>query len=352
MTPQFDPLTGLPVTAAPEAGSERTEHVLDLLALGGSWQQPAYAAAITELEIPAVITLIPARSDLETIELSGAAIKEFISARGGKPGSGGGGGGTSPSLAGIFADQSHAIGNEYVAFHFNLLSNFDYTPYLEDIYNTAMFISSLMTDHGDSGTSNKEVITVDLYFEKWVGGTTLGGSYRLNDPDKDDDGLNDQAQIVLNPRYTSSMTSSGSDTFALLLIHELFHSMGFAQDNEWASLTDSINGTFTGLNAIDAFTDWSGNPLQIPYLESGGGSGTVGAHWENDSLINGEINVLAGDLMVGYLDINKPSQFLSWTTIAAMEDFGWGTLFTGSTNYSDGIAYSGEQIARYDVWPA
>ena len=104
-----------------------------------------------------------------------------------------------------------------------------------------------------------------------------------------------------------------------IVFHEMCHVLGFGTLWEAMGLVqENADGTlnFLGENALTAYAaEGGGNtPIQI---ETDGGSGTAGGHWD-DELYDNEI-------MTGY--INTEGNYLSNTTIAALEDMGYDTVF-------------------------
>ncbi|WP_135502496.1 leishmanolysin-related zinc metalloendopeptidase [Roseovarius aestuariivivens] len=114
-----------------------------------------------------------------------------------------------------------------------------------------------------------------------------------------------------------------------LMMHEMLHAMGFG--TVWASmgLIDDYNGDlrFTGTNAIEAynrefFAIADNDPLSDlgVMVETEGGPGTAGVHWDDATFTN--------ELMTGNLRTNN---YLSDMSIAALEDMGYSTV------YGDGV---------------
>lgn len=112
-----------------------------------------------------------------------------------------------------------------------------------------------------------------------------------------------------------------------IVLHEMLHSIGFGTVwNLMGLTTGSIAGgdlRFTGANATEAYQNEfaaiaNNDPnaaLGVP-VETDGGSGTAGGHWDEATF--------DGEIMTGYLD---NSTFISNMTIAALEDMGYDTVY-------------------------
>ncbi len=255
--------------------------------------------------------------------------------------------------------ESHELiryGTSQLQFDVTLISNFNYNPYYESIYNALDFVSSWF-DEFPGPAAEIETFKLDLGFEKWLGGGTLGGSYPSSD--NNTNGLADEGTIILNPRYTDAMISNQYKSFTHLLAHELIHSLGFPGDDNWYESIDKNNDDrfyFNGSKANTIFEEWVESEFATredvitnPVLENGGGSGTAGAHWESDEIINGKYNPLHNDLHIGYLDIyNAETQSLSMVTLGVLDDLGWDVndslLDTTNSNF---IAFEGSDIQNY-----
>ncbi|KZY29924.1 hypothetical protein A3731_25700, partial [Roseovarius sp. HI0049] len=119
----------------------------------------------------------------------------------------------------------------------------------------------------------------------------------------------------------------GNGNWGAVVLHEMLHAMGFGP--LW-SLMGLFSGSvatgdlrFTGQNATDTYNSEfpgiagadPGSLTGVP-VETDGGSGTAGGHWD-EALFDAE-------LMTGYID---DGSYISVTTIAALEDMGYDTVF-------------------------
>ncbi len=113
-----------------------------------------------------------------------------------------------------------------------------------------------------------------------------------------------------------------------LVLHELAHALGFG--NLWTqnSLYVPGSGEFLGAEATAVWQSEFGQ-LGIPDIETEGGPGTAGGHWNenlNGSGLTGITDSLGRDmrdeLMTGWLN---PNSFISELTLASFRDIGFTT---------------------------
>ena len=108
----------------------------------------------------------------------------------------------------------------------------------------------------------------------------------------------------------ASMASNG--TLPYVILHEMGHILGIG--TLWSSLGLKSGFQYTGANALAAYRQLSGNPsaTYVP-LETGGGSGTAGAHWSEA--------IFGNELMTGYIaGVPDP---ISSMTIGTLKDLGY-----------------------------
>ncbi|SMY09017.1 leishmanolysin-related zinc metalloendopeptidase [Flavimaricola marinus] len=112
-----------------------------------------------------------------------------------------------------------------------------------------------------------------------------------------------------------------------IVLHEMMHSLGFGTIWSQLGLTEgSVRGgtlIFTGENATLAYNealadiaDDDPNSLNGVPVETDGGPGTAGGHWDEDTFTN--------ELMSGFID---DANYISAMTVAAFEDMGYDTIF-------------------------
>ncbi len=108
-----------------------------------------------------------------------------------------------------------------------------------------------------------------------------------------------------------------------IVFHEMMHVLGFGTMWDLMGLTSPAAGgglEFTGSNANLAF-DAEFTAAQHLAVETEGGGGTAGGHW-NEGGTDGF--AFDNEIMTGYIDIGN---YLSNTSIAALEDMGYDTVF-------------------------
>jgi hypothetical protein len=124
-----------------------------------------------------------------------------------------------------------------------------------------------------------------------------------------------------------AQTFADEGLFDDIVLHEMIHTLGFGTIWTQLGLTEGSVRTddivFIGENALIAynaeFGDIAANdPNGVP-VETDGGSGTAGGHWDEDLFVN--------ELMTGFID---DENYLSAMTVASLEDLGYETVFDAS----------------------
>jgi len=135
------------------------------------------------------------------------------------------------------------------------------------------------------------------------------------------------SQGVMEFDTADAEISDDDALFDDIVLHEMMHCLGFGTTWKQAGLTTgSVRGDdmrFDGLNAevayMHIFDDlYAADPDRtdgVP-VETDGGSGTAGGHWDDDTFEN--------ELMTGYID---DENYVSAMTVAALEDMGYDTVF-------------------------
>lgn len=114
-----------------------------------------------------------------------------------------------------------------------------------------------------------------------------------------------------------------------IVLHEMLHSIGFGTVWDYLGLVDNFvddNGTkkptddtlISIFNGTEANAAWAALYPELasdggPLVETDGGPGTAGGHWDEETFGN--------ELMTGYID---NTNYLSTMTIGALADMGYG----------------------------
>jgi hypothetical protein len=107
-----------------------------------------------------------------------------------------------------------------------------------------------------------------------------------------------------------------------IVTHEMMHVLGFG--SLWNYGTHSLvsNYQYTGVNAVAAYNDFLGltgsNKVTYIPVETDGGAGTAGSHWDEQALTN--------ELMTGYID--NPN-YLSEFSVMSLADLGYHVTYQG-----------------------
>lgn len=212
---------------------------------------------------------------------------------------------------------------------YNITVNFEGT-WTEDLQQrfilAAEYLSSLITgDVKNKGAIDDIVITATLSEIDGVNGI-LGQAgptgFRFNGwlPTKG----------IMEFDVADAATFDAQGLFDDIVIHEMLHTLGFGTIWDLLGLTTGTiaddNMLFTGKNAKAAlkalFPDiWADLPRfgKGVAVETDGGSGTAGGHWDEETFSN--------ELMTGYID---DENYVSAMTVAALEDMGYQTVFNAS----------------------
>jgi hypothetical protein len=243
---------------------------------------------------------------------------------GGKPG-GGGGGSTVPSSY-ISGDPDVANSLE---FNVEIVFKGTWTDALQNAFiSAADYLSTIIT--GD---------IADVFFRgKVVDDIRIDAELKLIDGEG---GILGQAgpTAYRTANYLpatavmqfDSADAAYFDSLALfddIVLHEMLHSIGFGTMWDLMGLTEGsiADGTlvFIGDNAEAAYDVEFGGTGGVP-IETDGGSGTAGGHWDDDTFQN--------ELMTGYIGDPDDSDgvispnYVSAMTVAALEDMGYATLW-------------------------
>jgi hypothetical protein len=113
----------------------------------------------------------------------------------------------------------------------------------------------------------------------------------------------------------------GAGLLRTVIIHEVFHALGFAPLWEDFGYRDRTGFGYIGPNALAAYREASGQPFApfIP-LETMGGGGTAGGHWSMDDPVFFDPRRGYADIMIGFVD---PNMEISEITLAQFRDLGY-----------------------------
>ena len=114
-----------------------------------------------------------------------------------------------------------------------------------------------------------------------------------------------------------------------IVLHEFGHALGFGTSGNglhtFYSRWVGVDG-FVGPNALREYRSLFGEANTAVPLETGGGSGTAGAHWRD--------TVLQTELMTGYSERAGVAMPLSAITVGAMQDLGYLVNYTAADPYT------------------
>ena len=126
--------------------------------------------------------------------------------------------------------------------------------------------------------------------------------------------------MEFNSADVANMFSNGIWTGVIL--HEMGHILGIG--TKWSGLLNS-QGDYIGANALNEYRALIGNPnaASIP-VEHDGGSGTAGAHWDEDTFNT--------ELMTGWVDLGTMP--ISRLTVGSLEDIGYVVNYAAADPYT------------------
>ncbi|MBI2256019.1 MAG: hypothetical protein HYU58_15460 [Proteobacteria bacterium] len=236
-------------------------------------------------------------------------------ARGGGHG-GGGGGGSGGALTDYFAGSANGDAG------FDIWIQFKGTEWSADLQtafkNAADYFTTIIVDDVGGGLYRGKTID-DLYLTaelKAIDGS--GGVLGQSGPTAvwSATDLTAAGQMQFD-------TADARDFFNLglwdeIVTHEMMHVLGFGSLWNYDSHSLVTNYQYTGSEALAAYQEINPTAAYIP-VESDGGSGTAGAHWDEDTLSN--------ELMTGYLD--PADNYMSKYSVMSLGDLGY------NVNYAD-----------------
>jgi hypothetical protein len=316
-----DPVAGL-ITFAFDSGPETTSP--------GPAIVPPASVPSPDIELPAHQGAegpgAPAAADSMPVDVASAA-------RGGPGGGGGGSGGGS-----VLTDYRSGSGNEAAGYDIWIqFKGSGWTADLQQAFkNAADYLTTVITaDIGGGGRIGK-VLVDDLYVTAEVraidgAGGILGQAGPTNVWTANE--LTAAGKMQFDVEDASSYLGKG--LWDDIVTHELMHVLGLGSLWNYGA-NPLVSGThYTGANGVAAYDAATpGTQTYIP-VEDGGGSGTAGAHWDEEALVN--------ELMTGYINddgnaATSTDNFLSKFSVMSLADLGYAV-----TNYQD-YPYDGVTI--------
>ncbi len=160
-------------------------------------------------------------------------------------------------------------------------------------------------------------------FKLWAGVGSIdgaGGAYAMGNTvyQRSASNLPYEGYIKLDEADVAKSYSDGN--LDDVILHEIFHALGFGTAWDEMGLTKEIGGVtrFTGENAIEAYnTSYSGLAASDPYSHLGVPMSSDDAHWDHATFTK--------DVMT--TSIYKDGNVLSDMDIAALEDMGYETIY-------------------------
>ena len=134
------------------------------------------------------------------------------------------------------------------------------------------------------------------------------------------EGLPFLGQVVVNTDLIPKMLQDGN--LDSVLLHELIHALTSPRQL-WPAYGLVSGGNFVGASAVSEYQVLSQSSVSSVPLESSGGDGTAGTHWDLDTFGN--------ELMVGWAG---PDMRLSRVTIGMLDDMGYEVDYSKADPYS------------------
>lgn len=251
----------------------------------------------------------------------------FASAKPDKTYNNGNGGGNGGGKGGPHADPgggevlttytSSAAGSEY-----NVTVNFvgDWVASLQDEFVAAAnYLSSVIVgDLPDIDGVDDIEITAELTYIDGTGGV-LGSAGPTHYRSSAENYLPYRGSMQFDSADASNYESDGR--WYDIVLHEMFHTLGFGVIWRVLGLVDSSESMFLGTEANRAFQqEYPALASVYDYIpvETNGGPGTAGAHWDDATF--------GSELMTGYI---SATNYVSDMTIASLEDLGYDTVWVG-----------------------
>ena len=259
------------------------------------------------------------------------AIDSAASAQGGKPGGGGGGGsggggpGGGSNGGGGGSSGSYFAGSGDGEAGFDIWIEFRGTGWTVELQqafqDAADYFTTVITEDIGGGANYRGKYVDDLYITAEL--ASIDGS----------GGVLGQAGPVALWSATE-LTAAGQMQFDVadannffnlglwddIVTHELMHVLGFGSLWNYGDNPLVSGDQYLGEAGLTAYQNLFETATYIP-VETDGGSGTAGSHWDNDAL--------GHELMTGYIDGNN---YLSEFSVMSLADLGYTVQYQAWTN--------------------
>ena len=309
-----DPMAGL-VTFAFDSGAETGSSVSAI--------QPPTNLPTPDIEVP----VHHGTEGPGTAPAADSMAVDVASAAKGGPGGGGAGGGGG---SGVLTD--YRSGSQNGDAGYDIWIQFKGSGWTADLQqefkDAANYLTTVITaDIGGGGRIGK-VLVDDLYVTAEVRtidgvGNVLGQAGPTNVWTANELTAAGQMQFDV----ADALTYQNKGLWDDIVTHELMHVLGFGSLWNYGA-NPLVSGThYNGANGVAAYDAATpGTQTYIP-VEDGGGSGTAGAHWDEEALIN--------ELMTGYINddgnaATSTDNYLSRFSVMSLADLGYAV-----TNYQD-----------------
>ncbi|MEZ5832760.1 MAG: leishmanolysin-related zinc metalloendopeptidase [Dongiaceae bacterium] len=251
---------------------------------------------------------------------SGAGITPLdtdFDARGGVPG-GPGGGGSGGGDPGVLTNYFAGADDGTAGYDIWIEFKGTWTVDLQAAFKNAAdyFVTVITADIGGGGLYHGKTID-DLYITaelKAIDGT--GGILGQAGPTAVWSATDLTAAGTMQFDSADATTFYGLGLWDDIVTHEMMHVLGFGSLWTYQSHDLVTNYQYTGENALAAYNSYFGTTADFIPVESDGGSGTAGAHWDEQSLGN--------ELMTGYIN---NSNYLSQFSVMSLADLGYNVTY-------------------------